>query len=155
MPTIGKLSLTMRDYGGEDGSFYVYAPEITAANFAAQETLRNAFLAAVAAMTTGSEVRRSFGNLVTDASPSNAPTVYDQRENKWRIDYVDDSTGKAYHFTLPCADLLLLDPNDRAHAEIGDAGDVDGFVAATEAYVLSEAGNSITVREITFVGRNT
>lgn len=155
MPTIGTLSLTLRDYGGEDTTIRVNAPEITAANFAAQETLRNAFLASLAAMSGGSEISRSFGNKITDATPSNAPTVYDQRETMWRVDYSDDVTGEWFKFTIGTADLLLLDPNDRDHAHIGDAGDVDGFVTSAEAYMLSPNGNAITIREITHVGRNT
>jgi len=152
--TSGKLSFTQRDYGGEDTTSNFVVPAITAANFAAQETLRNAFTAAIAAMTTGNEIRRTFGNVVVDETPTNAPLQTDQREAKWRVDYTDDVTGKADHFTLGCADLLLLDANDRAHAHIGDAGDVDGFITACEAYVLSPAGNAITIREITHVGRN-
>jgi hypothetical protein len=156
MPTAGGTQITIRDYDNEPGTTRIHAAVLTAANFDAQVTARNAFCSALLAITTADMLAKiSFGNdiLNTMIGDTNAET---QREKKWLVRYHENATPTVTGtFTIPCADLLHLDPNDRKHANIGDAGHVDAFIAAAETFVLSPAGNAIVIDEITYVGRNT
>lgn len=154
MPTSGKASFSQADYDGEVTTTSVTVPALTAANFDSQATLRNALMAAIQGITLGEYQRTEFGNVVLSSiSPSNDTAA--QREKKWLVDYHDTTSLKRYSFEIGCADTDQLDAQDRAHAEIGDAGVVDAFVSAAEAYILSPTGGAIVVDEITFVGRRT
>jgi hypothetical protein len=143
---------TLKDYDGEKTTFRVRATEVTAANFDAQATLRAALATAIAGITLGVYTRTAFGNEDTQvvADPSE-PTC--QRELKWLIQY-RETGGGLYRVELGTADLTALDPNDRAHAHIGDSAEVDAFVAAFEAYAKGPGGGAVTIQEITLVGRN-
>jgi len=152
MPVSGKASVTFADYDGEITTTSVNVLALSAANYDAQATLRTAFVAAMVAMTIGELQRSEYGN-VSLQSITPASDVQAQREKKWLVDYHDATSLKRYSFEIGTADLDQLDPNDRAHAEIGDAGIVDAFVTAAEAYLLSPTGGAIVVDEITFVGR--
>jgi len=149
----GRFSATFSDFDGEKANTGVHCEILSAANYDAQATLRTAFNAALIAMQIGEFQSSQYGN-VSVQSISKSDDADAQRERKWRVDYHDATTFKAYRIEIPCADSSLLDPQDRAHAEIGDAGVVDAFIAAFEAYALSEVGNAIVVDEITMVGRN-
>lgn len=154
MPTTGKAAFTQADYDGEITTTSVSVPVITAANFDAQATLRNALMAAIQGITLGEYQRTEFGNVVL-SSISKASDTGAQREKKWLVDYHDTTSLKRYSFEIGCADDAQLDAQDRAHAEIGDGDVVDAFVTAAEAYILSPTGGAIVIDEITFVGRRT
>ena len=149
----GSLVLSVLDYSGEVGRSNFHAPVITAANFAAQETLRNALIAAYDNMIWGSLQKTDFGNseVLTQSLPANNEA---ERESKWLVQFHDTTTLTKYRMEIPAADQSLKDPNDHAHANIGDAGAVDAFVDAFEAYARSADANPIVIDEITFVGRN-
>lgn len=153
MPVSGKLNITWADYDGEKGTASVHTTVLSAANYDAQETLRTAFVAAAEAMTLGELQKTDYGN-VSLQSLDPASSAAAQREVKWLVQYHDDTTLKRYSIELPCADTAQLDPEDRANAEIGDAGIVDAFITAFEAYALTPDGNTAVVDEITLVGRN-
>lgn len=148
----GFSSQTWTDYDGEHSNVRVHCVPLTAANFDAQATLRAALNVAVANITLGVLHKNMYGgeDLVSN---NKATDVAAQRELKWLVSYIDDTTMTKYSIEIPTADVAQLDPNDRAHAEIGDAGVVDAFVTAFEAFARSPVGNSVTVEEITLVGR--
>jgi len=149
---IGYLSTSHTDYDSEHANHRVYTTVLTAANFDAQAALRAAYQSAVEAIVLGIRWKYEFGTMiVNNVNPSSDAAA--QVELKWMVSFHDNVTFKRYRVELPCADTAQLDPNDRAHANIGDAGVVDAFVTAFEAYALSEVGNAITVDEITLVGR--
>lgn len=150
---MGKYTRTLMDYDSEVSTVQVYATDLSEANIAAQITLQSNFGAAINGMSTGSLQKIEYGNVVSANNPA-PPDPFAQRELKWRVDYSDDVTGEKGYFTVPCANAARLDPNNRGKAEIGDGAQVDAFVTATEAYVLSKAGNAITVLQIVLVGRN-
>jgi hypothetical protein len=149
----GSYLRTLKDYGGEKTTFKIRTAELSAANFDAQATLRAALATAIAGITTGVYTRIAYGNEETQevANPSDP---FCQREMKWVIHY-RETGGGLYRCELGTADLDQLDPNDREHANIGDAGVVDAFVSAFEAYAKGPGGGAVTVVEIEFVGRNT
>ena len=143
------------DYGSEGSTTTFKGPALTALNFDAQNTAVTALVDAVAGITLGLRVRYAVGNefqTVSNATP--AADANAQRERKWLIYYTDGIAMKTYQMELPCANLAHLDPNNREAANIGDAGPVDAFIAAFEAYHLSPDGNAVTVDKIVHVGRN-
>jgi hypothetical protein len=153
MPVKGVQTASFADYNGEIGSLSMNVAVRTAANWAAQETLMGDFFIALQAIVMGVRTQQFVGNRQT-LSLEIAADQEAQREKKWLVQYHDATTLKRYNLEIPTADLSQLDPEDRAHAAIGDAGDVDAFIAAFEAYALTPDGNAPVVDEITFVGRN-
>lgn len=150
---MGFYTRTLMDYDEETSHVRVHAEAINAGNIAAQLVLQSNFGAAINDMSIGSLQSIRYGNEVIANSESPEET-YAQRELKWRVDYRDTVNGEPYHFTIPCANLDLLDPNNRKQAFMGDGDVVDDFVAAAEAYALSPDGNPIQILRILAVGRN-
>lgn len=145
--------LSWADYNNEVGRTRLHVTVLTAANFVAQGVLRASLHTSIAGIVNGVLVKTAYGNDdIPFAGPATDPGT--QRETKWLVQFHDSVTLKKYKIELPGADTAQLDPNDRAHAEIGDAGVVDAFVTAFQDYVLSDVGNAVVVDEITLVGRN-
>jgi len=153
MPSIGYANRSYYDYDSEIGTLRVYCTVRTAANFDAQGTLLAALWTAIDAITLGGLYKHEFGTRFTDPNPVIPASQSAQRELKFLVQYHDTVTGKRLSMELPCADPAQLDPDDRAHAHIGDADVVDAFITAFEAFALSEVGNAVAVDEITLVGR--
>lgn len=152
MPTTGYFSRSVMDYDSEVSNVRVRSAVITAANFDAQATLRTAFQLGMNGIIGGTVVKEDFGNSARNAIVPPADNAI-QRELKWLVQFHDAVTYERFSVEIPCADVEMLDPNDRAHAHIGDAGPVDAFVDAFEAFVLTNNGNAALVDEITLVGR--
>ena len=150
----GRFSSSRKDYDGEVSGYTMRTTPITAANFDAQHTLRVALTGAISGICGGTVQSTVESNVdVISNQPSDDPL--DQRESKWLVTYHETADPiTTFRIELPCADLNQLDPNDRKHAAIGDAGVVDAFVTAFEAYILGPGGGAVTVDEITHVGRN-
>lgn len=144
---------SLTDYDAETTVFRVNSTALTAGNFDAQVALNVALGVAIAGITLGTLQKISYGNEILSPGVNDDPLA--QRENKWLIRYHDTATGNPYTVELGTADLTKLDANNRGYAEIGDAAEVDAFVTAFEAYVLSPAGNAVAIDSIQFVGRNT
>jgi len=152
MAYTGFMSMSYADYDNEVANLRLHVTAITAANHDAQTALHTALRLAIAGICDGVLLKESYGNEQKVAfGPAASSTI--QRELKWLVQYHDGTTLQRLSAELPCADATQLDPNDRAHAEIGDAGVVDAFVAAFEAVVKSPAGNAVVIDEITLVGR--
>lgn len=153
MADTGYSVFVFADFDGEKSSVRVRSTALNAGNFAAEETEHDALLSAIGAITLGEAVKHQFGNEETiSIAPSDDDAA--QREIKWLVQYHDATTFDRYTVELPCADTTKLDDEDRGNAEIGDAGVVDAFIVAFEAFVLTKNGNSAVVDEITLVGRN-
>jgi len=153
MAVYGKYNRTVLDYDGEKGSHGFKTTALTAANFDAQGTLRSAYGVSVAGICNGVLGQSEYGNVdFTGNDASDAPA--DQRELKWMVRFLDTITQKKGSVELPCADTAVLDPNNRGYAQMGDAGPVDAFVTAFEAYAKSQDGNAVEVQSIQLVGRN-
>lgn len=153
MPSTGHFTRTYIDYDSETADFAIYHDVMTSANIVALQAAVVTLYQAADAICTGTPMAYRFENLYTlTGTPPTDP--WSQREIKWRVDYHDAVTGDKHRTELPCADLDNLDPDDRSHAHIGDAGAVDAFVTAFEAIVKTKVGNAVVVDEITAVGRN-
>ena len=154
MPDLASYFRTFTDYDGERSTMQVRAALLTAANFDAQAALAATLGSSIAAITNGVVYRYGYGNSF-DVSPLPSADPTAQREMKWLVQYHGTTDLKSYRVEIPTVDFSVLDPNDRAHAEIGDAGVVDAFVTAFEAYVKADDGNGVAIDEMTLVGRNT
>lgn len=142
------------EYGAnaKSSSVKVYSPALSAANFDAQEALRAAFETAVDAVGIGTAGSEKF--LATESTVAKTPSANPlaQREVKWLVSMVESGTGNPVTFTVPCADLSLLS----ADGENMDATapEYAALVAAVEAFVRSNDGNTVTVTSIKFRARS-
>jgi hypothetical protein len=150
----GKYEKVYWEFGtnAKVSSVSVWTAEITEANFAAQETLRAAFEAAVDAVSLGNNGAETKVAVYTPVvrNPSLNPVA--QRENKWLVTLSETGSGNPFTFTIPCYDPSLLaadgESMDTAATEYAD------LVTATEAYARSNDGNLGTVVSIKFRARN-
>jgi hypothetical protein len=150
---MGFYTRSLKDYDGETTTFRVRSADLNAGNIATQITLQANLGAAINDMVLGALNKITYGNdVLTPVVASDDPSA--QRELKWLVNYHDTITGKKLRAELGTADTARLDPNARGQAQIGDGAEVDAFVTAFEAYVLSDAGNAVEVDSIILVGRN-
>jgi len=152
---MGYYFTTLLDYSREKSTHRVSAADITAANFAAQETARAAYFAAMIVLTNGVVNRSGFGNI--SIGVNTPPTSVDaQREKKWLITYEGLVSGKLFQLEIPCADLGgdRLAPNSD-QANLLDA-DWTGFVTAFEAFAKTpdDPTEGVNFLDARFVGRN-
>ena len=72
-----------------------------------------------------------------------------QKENRFKVSFTDNVTGKKYFFTIPCADLSLI----AAGTESVPLADTEAaaLVTAFETNGRTELGNALTVTSIKFV----
>jgi len=130
----------------------VYSPDLTAANFDAQETLRAAFEAAVDAVSLGNSGSEQFIAVENSVAKNPSLNPQAQRENKWLVSGTESGSGNAVTFTIPCADLSLLG-TDGESMDTGSA-EYAALVTAVEDFVRSNDGNTITVTSIKFRARS-
>lgn len=149
----GKLVLSYVDYSKEDSAMGVHTATLTAGNFTAQMTLQDALRTAVEAVVIGNLYKAEYVAVVENIPKVYPSTKLAQVENKWLVSAVDNVTGFAVSFTIPCADLTYVD-NNTDLMDLVTAGPGANLKAAIEDVVLSRAGNAVTVNEIRFVGRN-
>ena len=141
------------DFDGQKRQFSFPTTPVTAANHDAQKALHDALKAALAWVTLGNV---DFEEFVADREsirPLVHPVVAAAQVNiQWVVTYVDDVDGTVANVRVPTADVTdttlfaagsnLWDPTDAAWI---------AFVSAFEAYVLSEAGNAVTVQQVAYL----
>lgn len=150
---MGKLRQVFWEYGtaAKSSSTVVHTADLNAGNIAAQETLRDAFLSAIAGVSLGAVGTMEWVATTDDVARTPSSNAAAQRENKWMVSFVDNVTNLGGSFTIPCYDSAEI----AADGESMDAGAKrTALVNATEAYVLSNAGNAVTVTGIRFTARN-
>ena len=150
---MGRYEKTFWEFGtdAKASKTSVHTPDLTAGNFAAQIALRDAFEAAIDAVSLGNSGRES--TIAVETDPGRVPSLNPiaQRENKWLVSFNDNTLGNPGSFTVPCYDPALLG----ADGENMDAGAAEyaALVTATEAYIRSVAGNVVTVTSVKFSAR--
>lgn len=170
MTTVSTLSVI--DYSKEVAQMGVQATELTAANFVAQQTLRDAFFEATLDVILGVSTQVQTSIIARDVTipPTNTAA---QRENKWLVSYRDNSEfvpgapgvnnpgyGKYFNVEIPTADVtdasLFKAGSDEANWE-GAGADTQwtDFVAAFQGYVRSPYNGVPLIVFIEFVGRRT
>lgn len=145
---------TIRDYSNELSSFNVTSVTGNAGNLTAQLALQTALSSAVENLTIGHLDRYTYviEGLNSPITPSN---VYAQRELKWLVSYMADTSGKVFQIEIACPELTAnLSPG----SDVADLTSADwvAFVSAFEDYARSPDNGTETVTVIgaKLVGRN-
>jgi len=152
MATQNNFQIT--DYSNEKSSFGLTSITANAGNLAAQQTAAAALFAAVEDLSIG-EVTKQTMNLVIYDTPAIPTSPYAQRELKWLVQYVGDSSGKIFSVEIAAPDIT---DNVVENTDVADLGSTDwaAFVTAFESYVRSPDNGTETVTVIgaRLVGRN-
>jgi hypothetical protein len=155
----GRSNWTYADYGGnqagEQSTVSLTGVAVTAGNFAAQEALHDALTAAFAGVIVSATLyKHEFGNSELDMTHESAISPLNQREKKWLCRCTDDTTGEKVTFTIPGADLTLLDADNADYMDPDNAA-YTALASAIHDYARNpETGNVLTLVSCEFVGRN-
>jgi len=147
---------TYTDYSAEKTTHAVTSLNLTAANFTAQEALRQAYFAANAALVNGILFRNGYGNVVIGSNLSD-PEPVSQREMKWLVEYEGTLSGKRYQLEFGPARFdsagFLVAGSDLAN--LTHATWV-AFIAAFEGFVTApdDPAEPVAILSIRLVGRN-
>jgi len=149
-----QVSITYRDYSDELSTMRLRAPTISAANFDAQNTLRDTLVTAIGNVTLGVMAKQQVN--IIDATSSLTPaSSAAQRELKWLVKY-RGTDGVTYNAEIACPDITddtLLAGN----SDLWDPSDASWvtFIAAFEALVIDSDDGAVVILEVRLVGRNT
>jgi len=142
------------DYSNEKSNFNVTSITANAGNLAAQQTAAAALAAAVEDLTIGELTKQHMQLFIVD-TPAIPTNPYAQREMKWLVQYVGDSSGKIFSIEIAAPDLT---DNTVPNSDIADLTSTDwaAFVTAFESYVRSpdNGTETVTVVGAKAVGRN-
>lgn len=145
-------SLQLWEYGdnAKPSKAEVHSPTLNAGNIAAQLAAFDAWRAAVEGVSLGNPGSYQITASDTTVAKVTATDPAAQRENKWLVSYTDNVTGLPGSYTIPCydPDQLATDGENLAAGANRTA-----LITATEAFVLSNAGNAVTVTSIKFRAR--
>lgn len=163
MPDVAEI--VMRDYDNETTAMKINVADITAGNLATIQA-NLAALAADAVDITRGELAETRLKIVTPGTSILPADMEAQIEKGWLVTYTDNQQfldpptdtvpnpgfGIPFVVTIPTADYTdhLLTNSDLAN--LTDAGDVQAFVEAFEALVLSPYGGTVTVVQMRVVG---
>lgn len=149
----GKHVLTLWDYDKESSTVTLPTVEIDETNLVAQEAFMDTFVTAVDGVSLGviyKDVRTFKDDQIAGTPPASKEA---QREKKWLVRMTGDTSFKPYTMTIPGADLALLDDQAKGKMDTSDPA-YTLIKAAIENFYYGDAGESVTVQEIVFVGRN-
>jgi len=152
---MARTILTFTDYSDENSTVAVTAEDLTAGNFAAQETESAALGVAIGALSIGSLVKRVVQDIPLD-SPAIPSSPFAQRELKWHVDYRGATSGKAFSIEIPCANLTANTVS--GNTDNADVSDTlwTNFISAFEAYAKSpdDPAEAVLFVGAHVVGRN-
>lgn len=154
MPSFFKL--TVRDYSDEVSRTEFTLAQGTAGNFDSIVSENAAILAAVQDLILGNIEHTVFVAQKNDVDNGPAGTPSAQRELKWLLEFIDDTSGGRFTRELPTADItnaaLLI-----ANTDIADITSTEwvAFKAAVDGIVRNNAtGNTSSLVGARLVGRN-
>ena len=149
-------SITFLDSKRQKGRFECWGVLLTAANFDAKRALFATLVTKTLALTAGVETANFYGNetLFLENLPSDTLAV---RQNKFLVQYKDNTTAQKRTLTIPTADLsavsFLSGAGDNINLTTPTA--VTDWITAFQAFAVNpETGNAVTVYGMKFVGRN-
>ena len=150
----GELVITTYDAAGKHSNQRVASAVQSNLNILAQQTAADALLSATAALSNGFQGRNSLGNVYVTtpfALPSSAAASVG---TKLAVTYSDNVTGRKYTTQIAVADYTVGVYNGTDDLVISSAGPGQTYKNAFEAFVLSDAGNAVTVQRIRKVSRH-
>jgi len=152
MSTANLVQIT--DYSNEKSNFTLTSITANAGNLAAQQTAAAALVAAIDDLTIG-EITKQYMTLQIVNTPAIPTNPYAQREVKWLVSYVGDSSGKIFQCEIAAPDLT---DNTVVNSDQADLTSTDwaAFITAFEAFVRSpdNGTETVTVLKAEVVGRN-
>lgn len=163
MPALGDdyfVTFSMRDETGELGNFSVGVPAINAASITSVLANVTDFQTALGGITLGVIAAKHWGDKDTESNALPGDNAA-QRENKLLVKYRDDTTEQDRIVTIPTVDFdqLVFMPGagDKVafSAANGASAAMQAFVTAFETLVVArDTGNTVTIVEMRYVGRN-
>lgn len=144
----------IRDYSNELSSFAVTSVTGNAGNLTAQLALQAALSSAVENLSIGHLDKYTYviEGLNSPITPTN---VYAQREMKWLVSYMGDTSGKLFQIEIACPNMT---DNVAPNSDLADLTSTDwvAFIAAFEDYARSpdNGTETVTVTAARLVGRN-
>jgi len=151
---MARTSFQITDYSNEKSSVTVTAPNLSAANFDAQATLRTALQTAVNNLSIGVLSRTTVSDIPLD-EPGIPTNPFAQRELKWLVTYIGSVSGKSYQIEIPAPSVTdnLAGNTDEANLASTDWA---AFVEAFEDYARSPDSltETVIVTGARLVGRN-
>lgn len=147
-------NFTIRDYSNELSSFGVTSVTGNAGNLTAQLGLQTALSSAIENLSIGHLDRYTYviEGLNSPITPSN---VFAQREMKWLVNYMGDTSGDLFQIEIACPELT---GNVQPNSDVADLTSADwvAFISAFEAYARSPVNGTetVTVTAAKLVGRN-
>lgn len=141
-------SMTFIDRSGEKGTVTIHVDS------AAVQGVKDAYSAAVRALSDMLYIGNQRSTTYRDTS---AAIGTGQREDKYLVTYMDNTTLAQYSFAIPGRDdvaYTTLPGTDMYSLLIADNPDMATFVTAFQAYAKSPDGGNVTVLSIRAVGRN-
>lgn len=152
MPTQNTIQIT--DYSNEKSSFGVTSVTANAGNLAAQQTLAATLVDTVDDLTIGELTKQQMALVILD-TPAIPTNVYAQRELKWLVQYMGNTSGKTFSIEIACPDVT---DNVAPNTDIADLSSTDwaAFKTAFEAFAKSpdNGTEAVTVIGARLVGRN-
>lgn len=149
----GRSRHSLVDWDRQRRQFSYPTDVVTAANHDAQKTLHDALIAAVADVTLGALDFEEFVADREEIRPLVSAVVSEAQVNiEWVVTDVDDVTGAIRNVRIPTADVTDL-TLFAAGSNLWDPTDAKWvtFVAAFEAYALSEDGNAASVSQVAYL----
>lgn len=148
-----KYTLALWDYDGETSTVSFEGTTIDELNLVVQDGMMDALMTAVNGVSLGvifKDTRIFDYGLIAGAAPNDKDA---QREKKWLVRMHDAVTFKKHTLEIPCADLSLLDDQNKGQMDktLGAYTDLEG---AIQNFIRTEIGNPVIVDEVVFVGRN-
>ena len=151
---MGKFTVLLKDYDGESTTTSVNVGEVTSGSFGTIVTGVASLRSAIDGVTLGLVAAETISTRTVLANPGQkAENFLAQREAKWLVRGYDDVTFAPVTFEIGTADLSLLGENSGL-MDVSEGTPGAALVAAIEANVKSNNGNSVSVIEIAHVGRN-
>lgn len=151
---MGRVLFQITDHSNEKSNAVVGSAPLSAANFDTEATARTALQTAIDNLTLGQVTRVTVSDITLD-QPGIPTNPFAQRELKWLVSYIGETTGKLYQMEIPAPDLTdNLQPN----SDEADLSSVDwqAFIAAFDDYARPADGSveSVSVVSARLVGRN-
>lgn len=151
--TLGHASVTFIDQSGKSSVQRLSSVTLTAANFNAQTAAWGLLVADTVVLSKGTLTKSLIGNLSSTTNPS-LPAAPASRSNKFAVTYIDTTTGDTYTTQVPVADPSAVTFLAGTRLVDLSATPASTYKTDFEAFVQSEEGHSVTIKQMRWVGRH-
>jgi hypothetical protein len=151
--TSGLYTVDLIDFAKQTQQHSLFTVTPTAGNLAAQIVLRDAYDAALTAITEANVYKNNLGLNRRNSPPNPSLTSSAGREKQWGVIYSDPTTGQTYTFRI-AAPIQAGNMTPVTNFADLTATDIAAYVAALEAFAISPNGNAIKVSAMISVGKN-